>query len=51
MNQINLFSAPHGQPAGKFVSVYRVSLVKDKSISFGHQRVNNSKRPSPSFRD
>ena len=42
MNQINLFSTPHDQSAGKFVSVYRVSLVKDKSISFGHQRVNNS---------
>ena len=42
MNQINLFSTPHDQSAGKFVSVYRVSLVKDKSISFGNRRVNNS---------
>lgn len=42
MKQIDLFSAPMEQSASKFVSIYRVSLVKDKSISFGHQRVNNS---------
>ena len=42
MNQINLFSAPHDQSASKFVSVYRVSLIKDKSISFGQQQMNNS---------
>ena len=42
MKQKDLFNVPHKQSAGKFVSVYRVSLVKDKSISFGQQRVNNS---------
>ena len=42
MNQINLFSTPHDQSAGKFVSIYRVSLIKDKSISFGQQQMNNS---------
>ena len=42
MKQKDLFNVPHKQSAGKFVSIYRVSLVKDKSISFGHQRVNNS---------
>jgi DNA repair protein RadC len=42
MKQINLFSVPHDQSAGKFVSIYRVSLVKDKSISFGQQQMNNS---------
>ena len=42
MKQKDLFSVPHIQSAEKFVSVYRVSLVKDKSISFGQQRVNNS---------
>jgi DNA repair protein RadC len=43
MKQIDLFSAPKDQSASKFVSIYRVSLVKDKSISFGHRRMNNSK--------
>ncbi|RZB31323.1 MAG: DNA repair protein RadC [Desulfobacteraceae bacterium Eth-SRB2] len=42
MKQINLFSVPHDQSAGKFVSIYRVSLIKDKSISFGQRRMNNS---------
>ena len=35
MKQIDLFSAPKNQSTSKFVSIYRVSLVKDKSISFG----------------
>lgn len=43
MKQIDLFSAPKDQSVSKFVSIYRVSLVKDKSISFGHRRMNNSK--------
>jgi len=43
MKQIGLFSAPQDQSVSKFVSIYRVSLVKDKSISFGHRRMNNSK--------
>ncbi len=42
MKQQNLFSIPHDPPTSKFVSVYRVSLVKDKSISFSHSRLNNS---------
>ena len=42
MKQIDLFSAPKNQSASKFVSIYRVSLVKDKSISFGQGRMNNS---------
>ena len=42
MKQIDLFSAPKNQSASKFVSIYRVSLVKDKSISFGQRRMNNS---------
>lgn len=42
MKQIELFSAPKNQSTSKFVSIYRVSLVKDKSISFGQRRMNNS---------
>ena len=42
MKQIDLFSAPKNQSASKFVSIYRVSLVKDKSISFGQGQMNNS---------
>ncbi len=42
MKQIDLFSAPKNQSTSKFVSIYRVSLVKDKSISFGQGRMNNS---------
>jgi DNA repair protein RadC len=43
MKQIDIFSAPKVQSVSKFVSIYRVSLVKDKRISFGHRRMNNSK--------
>ena len=43
MKQIDLFSDPKNQSTSKFVSIYRVSLVKDKSISFGQGRMNNSK--------
>ena len=43
MKQQDLFSIPQDQSVSKFVSIYRVSLVKDKSISFGHRRMNNSK--------
>lgn len=43
MKQQDLFSIPHHQSASKFVSVYRVSLVKDESVSFDHKRLNNSK--------
>ncbi len=41
--QRSLFPSPAESPnSSKFVSVYRVSLVKDKSISFGNSRMNNS---------
>jgi DNA repair protein RadC len=43
MKQQSLFIIPQDQPGKKFVSIYRVSLVKDKSISFGQHRMNNSK--------
>jgi DNA repair protein RadC len=43
MKQKNLFNIPKEPPCSKFVSVYRVSLVKDKSISFGNRRLSNSK--------
>ncbi len=42
MKQRNLFSFQREQSVTRFVSVYRVSLVKDKNISFGHRRMNNS---------
>ena len=40
--QQSLFSTPPDQPANKFISVYRVSLVKDESVSFSQGRLNNS---------
>ncbi len=41
--QQNLFGAPDNRlKRSKFISVYRVSLVKDESISFGHRKLNNS---------
>ena len=39
--QNNLFEAPQ-DPPGKFISVYRVSLVKDKSVSFEKCCLSNS---------
>jgi len=43
MMQMNLFEAPGNRNnSTRFVSIYRVSLVKDKSISFGQRRMNNS---------
>ena len=40
--QKNLFETNPDPPKSTFVSVYRVSLVKDASISFGSQRLNNA---------
>ncbi len=43
MVQQKLFGAPDNRlKCSKFISVYRVSLVKDESISFGHRKLNNS---------
>ncbi len=43
MKQQDLFTVPFHQTGSKFVSIYRVSLVKDESISFGNRRMNNSR--------
>jgi|GEM_PF-712764 len=44
-SQQNLFQAPSSPSAGKSVSVYRVCLVKDATVSFGQEAfVNNSHR-------
>ncbi len=41
--QENLFEVPQDhQPADKFISVYRVSLVKDRSVSFETRCLENS---------
>jgi len=40
--QQSLFSTPPDQPSSKFISVYRVSLVKDESIAFSQARLGNS---------
>jgi len=42
--QQNLFPTAREQPANKSISVYRVCLVKDASISFGSVRLNNSQQ-------
>jgi len=42
-SQQNLFQTPSSQSAGKSISVYRVCLVKDATVSFGQEAfVNNS---------
>jgi DNA repair protein RadC len=41
-SQQDLFQIPPNQPAGKSISVYRVCLVKDATVSFGQSCVSNS---------
>jgi DNA repair protein RadC len=41
-NQQELFRTPSSQSASKSVSVYRVCLVKDATVSFGQSCVSNS---------
>lgn len=41
-NQQDLFQTPSNQSASKSISVYRVCLVKDATLSFGEARINNS---------
>jgi len=48
--QNNLFETPQDQPASKFISVYRVSLVKDKSVSFEKRTLSNSIQARPILR-
>jgi hypothetical protein len=42
--QRELFPASPDPPAIKTISVYRVSLVKDETVSFGQLNVNNSRQ-------
>jgi hypothetical protein len=49
--QEHLFETPQqDQPAGKFISVYRVSLVKDSSVSFEKRCLSNSVQARPILR-
>jgi len=51
--QQNLFGTPSRKPShNKFVSVFRISLVKDKQVSFGIDecQLNNSQQAYPIFR-
>ena len=41
-NQQELFRTPSSQSASKSISVYRVCLVKDATVSFGQSCINNS---------
>ena len=41
-NQQDLFRTPSSQSASKSISVYRVCLVKDATVSFGQSCVSNS---------
>jgi DNA repair protein RadC len=41
-NQQDLFQTPSNQSASKSISVYRVCLVKDATVSFGQSCVSNS---------
>ncbi len=44
--QINLFGEPEKEtkPSKKFISVYRVSLVRDKGIKFGRESLSGPKQ-------
>jgi DNA repair protein RadC len=53
LEQQSLFDAPtHKSLNNKFISVFRVSLVKDKQVSFGVEecQLNNSQQACPIFR-
>ncbi len=44
-------SQRQGKPAGrKFISVYRVTLVKDRRVSFNRRQLNNSAQAQPLIR-
>lgn len=43
-SQQELFSTPSNVSASKFISIYRVCLVKDATVFFGQSSVNNSKQ-------
>ena len=42
--QLELFPASPAPPANRFISVYRVSLVKDETVSFGQVKIINSQQ-------
>ena len=42
--QLQLFPAALDPPKTKFIAVYRISLVKEESVSFGNVRLFNSKQ-------
>jgi DNA repair protein RadC len=42
MEQLEISNHQKDPSVNKFVSVYRVSLVRDRSVSFNHQRLSNS---------
>lgn len=46
--QQNLFGAPANHPnISKFISIFRVTLVKDKHVAFEQCRLNNSQQAQP----
>ena len=48
--QKNLFETPQDKPAGKFISTFRVTLVKDRSVSFEQCCLSNSAQARPIVR-
>ena len=42
--QLNLFTDYKDRPANRFISIYRVSLVKDATVSFGQVIINNAQK-------
>ncbi|BBO79726.1 hypothetical protein DSCO28_02920 [Desulfosarcina ovata subsp. sediminis] len=42
--QLDLFTDYRDRPANRFVSIYRVSLVKDATVSFGVGIINNAQK-------
>jgi DNA repair protein RadC len=43
MIQQNLFGAPDNRlKRSKFISIFRITLVKDRRVAFGHRKLNNS---------
>lgn len=41
---MNLFTDYRDRPANRFISIYRVSLVKDAAVSFGQAIINNAQK-------
>ena len=51
MTIYNLFTDYNDRPANRFISIYRVSFVKDATVSFGNHAINNAMKAQVMFQD